>query len=130
MTTVISSSTKPRPPAHPMDILNDDTARLYTHIHPALVISLYAVRFKAIVADPVSALTTTLIPLSILQIAYVAICLPPTGGTASTPATTDKRKVGEKKKVEKGRLEREISSKVIVGFPYLGYASTPHWNMV
>lgn len=117
MTTIISSSTKPRAPALPVDILKNDTARLYTHVHPALVLSLYALRFNAIVADPVPALTTTLIPLSLLQIAYVAICLPPTGGTASAPLTNDKRKVGDKKKAEKGRLERAIGSKVIVSPP-------------
>jgi len=115
MTTVLSSQTKPRPPASPIDILNNDTARLYTHIHPILVLSLYAFQFPSIVADPVPALTTTLIPLSILQIAYVALCLPPTGGTATQVPGNDKRKLGEKKKVEKGRVERDISGKIIVG---------------
>ncbi|KAJ4355525.1 Glycosylphosphatidylinositol (GPI) anchor assembly protein [Didymosphaeria variabile] len=105
MATVISSQTKPRPPAHPIDILNSDTARLYTHIHPILVLSIYAFQFPSIVADPVPALIKTLIPLAALQIAYVAICLPPTGGTA-TPVI-DKKKPGEKKKVE-GSLAKTI----------------------
>lgn len=118
MTTVISSQTKPRPPALPTDILNNDTARLYTHIHPVLVISLYALQFPSIVAEPVAALATALIPLSILQIAYAALCLPPTGGTASAIPANDKRKPGEKKKVEKGKLEKEVGGKIIVGpFP-------------
>ena len=97
--------------------MNSDTARLYTHVHPALVLSLYAFQFKSIVADPVPALITTLIPLSILQIAYVAICLPPTGGTASAPISSDKRKLGEKKKAEKGKLEKEVGGKIIVRPP-------------
>ncbi|KAF2806285.1 glycosylphosphatidylinositol anchor biosynthesis protein 11 [Mytilinidion resinicola] len=78
---------KPRPAATPIDILPTDAARLYTHIHPALLLSLYALRFNAIVADPVPALLQTLIPLSALQIAYVTVCLPPTAGSgSSTPA--------------------------------------------
>ncbi|KAF1966380.1 hypothetical protein BU23DRAFT_518149 [Bimuria novae-zelandiae CBS 107.79] len=123
MTTVITSSTKPPPPSHPIDVLNNDTARLYTHIHPVLVLSLYAFQFKAIVADPIPALTRTLIPLSILQIAYVAICLPPTGDTATAVPTTEKRKPGDKKKAEKGKLEREVGAKIIPAFLSLIIAS-------
>ncbi|KAF2490104.1 hypothetical protein BU16DRAFT_471018 [Lophium mytilinum] len=82
---------KSRPAATPIDILPTDAARLYTHIHPALVLSLYALRFNAIVADPVPALLQTLIPLSTLQTAYVTICLPPTAGSgSSTPAVVPK----------------------------------------
>lgn len=117
MTTVISSSTKPATPTLPVELLSNDTARLYTHLHPVLVLSLYAFQFQSIVADPVPALIRTLIPLSVLQVAYVAICLPPTGGTASTPIVNDKRKPGEKKKVEKGKLEKEVGGKIIVRSP-------------
>ena len=100
----------------PIDILNNDTAKLYTHIHPILVLSFYVFRFSAIVADPVSALTSSLIPLSFLQIAYVAICLPPTGGSNAQ----EKKKPGEKKKPTPGKLESGVNSKVIVSYslPY------------
>lgn len=91
-TTVLNSHPKPRAPAPPTDVLPTDTAQLYTHVHPILVLSLYALQFPSIVADPVPALATALVPLAILQIVYVAICLPPTGGTA-TPVV-DKKKVG------------------------------------
>lgn len=114
MATVISDKTKPRPPATPIDILNNDTARVYTHIHPVLVLSLYSYKFNSIVADPVAALTSTLLPLSILQIAYVAICLPPTGGSGAAAAQTEKRKPGEKKKAAPGKLESGVNSKIIV----------------
>ena len=113
-TTIITSQTKSRPPASPIDILNNDAARLYTHLHPVLVLSLYAYQFRSIVADPVPVLTTTLIPLSILQIAYVAICLPPTGGSGSPTAQADRRKSGEKKKTAPGKLEGGVNRKIIV----------------
>jgi len=114
MAAVISSQTKPRLPANPVEILNNDAARFYTHLHPVLVLSLYAYGFQSVVADPVPALTSSLIPLSILQIAYVAICLPPIGGSGSAAAQADKRKPGEKKKTAPGKLETRVNGKIIV----------------
>lgn len=101
-------------PASPIDILQNDTAKFYTHLHPILVLSLYALQFNSLVADPVSTLFNTLLPVGILQIAYVAICLPPTGSkTAAAAAATPKP--GAKKKPAPGRLESGIQGKIIVG---------------
>ncbi|CAI6341348.1 unnamed protein product [Periconia digitata] len=107
-TTVIGGAPpKPRPPPTPISHLPTDSARLYTHIHPLLLLSLYTYQFPSIVADPVAGLAATLVPLAALQIAYVAVCLPPTGngtgsgagnGPASGGAGGEKRKIGEKKK--------------------------------
>ncbi|KAF2646371.1 hypothetical protein P280DRAFT_387553 [Massarina eburnea CBS 473.64] len=115
-TTVIGAPAVPRAPASPINILNNGTAKLYTHLHPILVLSLYAYRWPSIVADPVPALTSALVPLSILQIAYVAICLPPTGGTASTVPQADKRKPGEKKKAAPSKVESGINGTIIPAF--------------
>ncbi|KAF2189027.1 GPI-anchor biosynthesis protein-like protein [Zopfia rhizophila CBS 207.26] len=112
-TTTITKAPKTRPPAAPINILDNDTAKLYTHIHPILVLSLYAFQFKSIVADPVPALLRTLIPLSVLQIAYVAICLPPTGSNATPVAPP---KPGQKKKPVPGKLESGIQGKIIPAF--------------
>ncbi|KAF1996779.1 hypothetical protein P154DRAFT_498034 [Amniculicola lignicola CBS 123094] len=105
-----AAPTKPRAPATPIDILSNDTAKLYTHIHPALVLSLYAYQFRSIVADPVPALLNTLLPLAALQIGYVAVCLPPTG--SGTAAGVEKKRPGEKKKV----VEGGIGGKIIPAF--------------
>lgn len=113
-TTVIGGPAKQRAPAAPIDILNSDTARLYTHLHPVILLSLYAFRFSSIVADPVAELTSALIPLSILQIAYVALCLPPTGGRAGAGSQAEKKKPGEKKKPSPGKLESGVNGKIIV----------------
>ncbi|PVI04250.1 hypothetical protein DM02DRAFT_611671 [Periconia macrospinosa] len=117
-TTVIGGApAKPRAPATPIDLLNNDTAKLYTHMHPILVLSLYAYQFPSIVADPVTGLTKTLIPLSILQVVYVALCLPPTGsGSGSASGQPEKRKPGEKKKVVPGKVESGINGKIIPAF--------------
>lgn len=107
----LTKATKPRIPSTPIELLNTDTAKLYTHVHPILLLSLYALRFNAIVADPVPALFNTLILLGILQIAYVAICLPPTGSEKAAAAAAPK--VGVKKK-QVGRLEGGVWGKIIV----------------
>jgi phosphatidylinositol glycan class F len=91
-----------------ISVLNTDTARLYTHIHPFIVLSGYFFNFASIVTQPVSSLSTFLIPLSILQIAYVVICLPATGSQTSTASKGNSQKKGSKSKTE------SLSSRVTV----------------
>jgi hypothetical protein len=115
-TTVINANatSKPQPStAPPIEPLKNDTARLYTHIHPILVLSVYAFKFPALVADPVPTLLSTLAPLAVLQIAFVAVCLPPTGGTPNMR----NKKPGEKKGKAPGKLEQGLNSKIVVRIP-------------
>lgn len=105
-----SATAPPKAPAAPIEPLNTDAARIYTHIHPILVLSLYAYKFRDLVADPVPALLVTLVPLAVLQIAYVAICLPPTGGTPQIR----KQKPGEKKKGVPSKIEKGFNGTVVV----------------
>lgn len=115
-TTVINANATGKPQissAAPIQPLRNETARLYTHLHPVLVLSIYALKFPALVADPVPTLLSTLLPLAVLQIAYVAVCLPPTGGTPMLR----KQKPGEKKGRVAGQLEQGLNSKIVVS-PY------------
>jgi hypothetical protein len=106
-----SAMSKPTPStAAPIEPLQNDAARLYTHVHPVVILSLYAYKFKAIVADPVPALLGILAPLAVLQIAYVAVCLPPTGETPKVK----KSKPGEKKKHTPSVLETGVNGKIVV----------------
>jgi phosphatidylinositol glycan class F len=112
-TTVINANatSKVQPStAPPIEPLKNDMARLYTQIHPILVLSVYALKFPALVADPVQTLLVTLVPLAVLQIAFVAICLPPTGGTPSIR----NKKPGEKKGKAPAKLDQGLSSKIVV----------------
>jgi hypothetical protein len=79
----------------PIELLSTDLARIYTHIHPAILLSAYYLRFPALVADPVSTLLNSLLPLAIIQASYAVICLPATGGTSTKQAK--KPKPGVKK---------------------------------
>lgn len=106
-----SATSKPKPsPAAPIEPLKNDVARVYTHLHPAVILSLYALKFRAIVADPVPALLSILAPLAVLQIAYVAVCLPPTGETPKVK----KSKPGEKKRHSPGKLESGLNGTIVV----------------
>lgn len=126
-TTVINANAtaKVQPsPAAPIEPLHNDTARLYTHVHPILVLSLFAYSFRSFVADPVPALLSTLPLLAVLQIVFVVVSLPPTGGTP----TIKKQKPGEKKSRVPGRLEKGLNSKIVPAFLSLllsALAATP-----
>ena len=114
-TTTMNTTPKVRPPAVPIEPLNTEIAKLYTHIHPILVLSLYAFQFKAIVADPVPALTQTLVPLAVLQIVFVGLCLPPTGSSA---VVVEKKKPGEKKKVPESQVGKTVIVRLALGWPF------------
>jgi phosphatidylinositol glycan class F len=112
-TTVINANatSKVQPStAPPIEPLKNDLARTYMHIHPLLVLSVYGLKFNALVADPVSTLFSTLPYLAVLQIAFVAVCLPPTGGAPKKPT--------EKKAKAPGKPEQGGNSKLVVRVLY------------
>ncbi|KAL9011489.1 MAG: hypothetical protein Q9173_003670 [Seirophora scorigena] len=94
-------SRKFTPTSKPIPLLPTQTARLYQHIHPALVLSLFYLSFSALVADPVSNLIRLCFPIAALQGLYSVLCLPtahagsfPKGGAFGKR----KHKPGEKRK--------------------------------
>ncbi|KAH7083807.1 glycosylphosphatidylinositol anchor biosynthesis protein 11 [Paraphoma chrysanthemicola] len=123
--TIDASALKPKPTtATPISPLPNDIARTYTHIHPLIILSLYVYKFPSIVADPVPALTSILAPLAVLQIAFVALCLPPTGETPKVR----KVKPGEKKRHVPGRVESGVNGSIVPAFLSLilaALAATP-----
>ncbi|RWA05698.1 hypothetical protein EKO27_g9407 [Xylaria grammica] len=71
-------------------------AQALRHAHPAIVLALFALRFRALVADPVSTMQNSLPVVLALQAAYTIICLP-AAGSQGTKAWR-KLRPGEKKK--------------------------------
>ena len=115
----VTMSTSPRPPnsppaktSLPIDLLPTDLARIYTHIHPILLLSTYYLRFPSLVADPVSSLLTSLLPLAIIQISYAAICLPAAGSTAIK--SVKKAKPVSKKDASASRFQPFVCSQVSI----------------
>ncbi|KAJ5791144.1 uncharacterized protein N7518_008155 [Penicillium psychrosexuale] len=81
-----------KPSAPPVNILPSLIARIYSIAHPALLLALGATRFEALVANPTKELLSTLPWLTLIQIFYMIVCLPPAGSTStetSASAPTD-----------------------------------------
>ncbi|KAJ6095136.1 hypothetical protein N7467_002649 [Penicillium canescens] len=76
-----------KPSALPVNILPSPVARIYSVVHPALLLTLCATRFEALVEDPTKELLSTLPWLALIQISYAVICLPPAGSTPSTESS-------------------------------------------
>ncbi|OJD29726.1 gpi biosynthesis protein family pig-f [Diplodia corticola] len=100
------ASSSPASSSKPIETLNTDIARIYTHIHPFLVVSVFAIQFGGIVADPVTSLFNALIPLSVLQVVYAILCLPAAGSSSS------KSSGGARRKGAGGKAEADNRSKV------------------
>jgi hypothetical protein len=111
MTSIEALPRKIQPKSTPIEILNNDAARLYTHLHPVLLLAVFLVRFNALVADPVATLFTSLIPLSILQLCYVVTCLPTASGSGSQPPPKP-AKAGQRRKTSQPR--QGLSAKIVV----------------
>src|SRR5690242_5707630 len=65
------------PPA--VNILPNPAAQAYAHVHPTLLLAVYAFRFPAVVADPASTLLNDLPLYTALHVVYVVTCLPHAG---------------------------------------------------
>lgn len=87
-----------KPPAPPVNILPSQLARTYSYVHPALLLSLCALRFDKLVDNPARELLADLPWLAALQISYVVLCIPPAGSTAPTEANSSLAEGDDKKK--------------------------------
>ena len=117
MTTLeVSPRRKHTPVSKPIPLLPTDAARLYTHIHPTLVLAYYYVRFPALVVDPIPTLLRDLIPLTIFQCAYSATCLPPNGfGNGKFPPQQKSGKAGGRSKRVTSKQSNDVFPKIFVG---------------
>lgn len=71
-------------------------AQTLRHAHPAILLALFALRFRALVADPVSTMQTSLPVVVALQAAYTIVCLPAAGSQGAKAPR--KLRPGERRK--------------------------------
>lgn len=71
-------------------------AQTLRHAHPAVLLALFALRFRALVADPVSTMQTSLPAVFALQAAYTITCLPAAGSQGAKALR--KSRPGERRK--------------------------------
>ncbi|MCJ1462136.1 Glycosylphosphatidylinositol (GPI) anchor assembly protein [Pseudocyphellaria aurata] len=102
------------PTSQPINTLPTDVARLYTIIHPLLLLSLYYFTFSSLVSDPVLTLQNALLPLSVLQLAYVVTCLPTSGSSPAIPPVPSKvAKSGQRKRPNPAKQNVGPGGKVV-----------------
>ncbi|KAI0376015.1 Translin [Hypomontagnella monticulosa] len=92
----VSKPKDSEPPTQAVRIMESPQAQVIRHIHPVLLASLFLARFKALVADPVSTLSSAIPVVMVIQAAYAIACLPAAGSQIAKPAK--KIRPGEKKK--------------------------------
>ncbi|KAL7622916.1 Glycosylphosphatidylinositol (GPI) anchor assembly protein [Parahypoxylon ruwenzoriense] len=77
-------------------IVASPQAQVAKHVHAVLLLSLFIVRFGALVSDPVSTMSNSIPIVMAIQAAYAIVCLPAAGSQAAKPAK--KLRPGEKRK--------------------------------
>ncbi|KAK4122415.1 mitochondrial carrier [Parathielavia appendiculata] len=116
-----SSRTTSTPPLatyalYPVQIKQTPLAQAARYALPALLAGIFAVRFRALVADPVSTMSTTLPLTAALQVAYAVLCLPVAGsqgGGGAKGARKHKARPGEGGPGSKKRPEGTGPSAVV-----------------
>ncbi|KAK8138771.1 hypothetical protein PG984_002151 [Apiospora sp. TS-2023a] len=96
-----------------MPILPSPLAQAIRHVHPVLLLSLFYLRFGALVRDPVPTLLNSLPVVAALQVAYAVICLPAAGSSAAVQPAK-KLRPGEKRKTVADANAPNITSTVVV----------------
>ncbi|RKF57643.1 Glycosylphosphatidylinositol anchor biosynthesis protein 11 [Erysiphe neolycopersici] len=96
----MNQNTKPDSRLTIIEIFPTSLARISSLAHPILLLSAYVAQFSYLVVDPLQALLNFLFPLTIIQIAYVAVCLPIAGfsSPSATPSKSRARSVVKSKK--------------------------------
>ncbi|CAG8978196.1 hypothetical protein HYALB_00011431 [Hymenoscyphus albidus] len=92
-TKTTPAGTPPVKPSLPVELLPNDLARIISQAHPVVLLAGFYIRFPALVENPAATLLSSLLLVSLVQIGYVILCLPPTGQSIK-PA---KKVIGAKK---------------------------------
>ncbi len=89
-----SNPAQPSYTLHPVQTKQTPISQTARHALPALLAALFALRFRALVADPVSAMAATLPLTAALQVAYAVLCLPVAGADGNHAKAARKPKAG------------------------------------
>jgi phosphatidylinositol glycan class F len=88
--------TKTKAPVQPISILDTPAASAISLARPIVLVGLLALRFNALISDPVSTLQTALPVVAAIQVSYALLCLPALGSHHVKGAR--KTRPGERKK--------------------------------
>ncbi|KAH8159761.1 hypothetical protein CIB48_g8487 [Xylaria polymorpha] len=89
-------------------------AQALRHAHPAVLLALFMIRFRALVADPVSTMQSSVPVILALQAAYTIVCLPAAGSQAAKAPR--RLRPGEKKKAGLETAGPNIAVTTLIAF--------------
>lgn len=95
--------------SHPVECLDDPIAKVYTHIHPLVILGVFYFQFESLVESPVETLPKTALVIAALQVLYLCLCIP-----GSNHASLHAKKPGQKKKPAGANSEPGIGFKLVV----------------
>lgn len=99
--------------SHPIEGLDEPLAKIYTHIHPLLILGVFYFQFNSLVEDPLDTLPKTAAAVAALQVLYICLCIPGSNHASLHP----KGKTGPKKKAVGGHnSEPGIGFRLVVCF--------------
>ncbi|KAI8633971.1 GPI biosynthesis protein family Pig-F-domain-containing protein [Xylariaceae sp. FL1651] len=92
----LTKAKEPDTPTQALRTIPSLEAQALRHAHPTILLAFFVIRFRALVADPVSTMWTSLPVVLALQAAYTIACLPAVGSQGAK--ATKKLRPGEKKR--------------------------------
>ena len=109
MTASTSKANKAHAVSHATEPLDNDIARVYSHIHPLVILGVFYFQFDSLVESPVKALPTSALIVAILQVLYLCVCIP-----GSNHSSLHSKKPGQKKKAAGKDVQPGIGFKLVV----------------
>ncbi|GAB7350348.1 hypothetical protein MBLNU459_g0978t2 [Dothideomycetes sp. NU459] len=109
MAAPASKSVKAPSSSLPIEAFDDAFARIYTHVHPMLLLGVFYMQFTSLVRDPIEALPRIALAVAGLQTVYICVCLPSSNHSQLPP----RAKHGQKKKTATGPGDTGIGAKLV-----------------
>lgn len=108
----MNKTIKPDSKSMTIEVFPTTLAQISSLAHPILLLSAYIAQFSHLVVDPIRGLLNLLFPLTIIQIAYVVVCLPIAGSTTPTATLS----MGKVKSLAKSKKTVKPPSRVLTIF--------------
>lgn len=106
----MSKASKGQAISHPVEGLDDGLAKIYTNLHPLVILGVFYFQFNSLVEDVLDTLPKTAIVVAALQVLYISLCIPGSNHASLHP----KGKGSYKKKSVGGAAEPGIGFRVVV----------------
>ena len=109
MTAQANKGAKGNAISHAVEPLDDGLAKIYTLIHPLVILGVFYFQFDSLVESPVKTLPKTALVVAALQVLHLCLCIP-----GNNHSSLHSKRPGQKKKGSGGSNEPGIGFKLVV----------------